>query len=143
MCGIFGFTALNDNTRPLVPLLAFAMEDRGRCSWGVTNGVQTHRSLGLISDSLLVPDWEGPVVYHTRASTVGATTLPNQHPFEFTGAAGHVIGVHNGGVSNWAALNRIHGRTCEVDSMHIFSNIANNMNIKIHRLNFINNSIHS
>src|SRR4029077_386684 len=56
---------------------------------------------------------------HTRAATMGATTIKNTHPF----VVGDVIGVHNGMVYNHYNLKKKYNRDYDVDSQHIFAHI--------------------
>jgi asparagine synthetase B (glutamine-hydrolysing) len=124
MCGIFGTSNLTPTTRAMMPFLAWAMEDRGKDSWGATDGREVVKKLGAITDSWELPEWERGI-FHTRARSVGAATVENAHPFEFESeAVGRVIGIHNGSIGNHDELNRKLGRNFAVDSMHIFAHIA-------------------
>lgn len=129
MCGLWGF-ATNQNVKNLAGaflVLALENQSRGRDSWGVCNG----RDLSIVKGlGTIERQWHkmpmrnrGILMGHVRASTVGATTVPNSHPFEFK-AKYHVIGAHNGHVSNWQELNKKYERQLEVDSMQIFAHIA-------------------
>lgn len=127
MCGLFGF-ATNENIKNLAgAFLVMALENqsRGRDSWGVYNGKELIKSLGTIERQWhKVPMRNhGVMMGHVRAATVGKETVPNSHPFEFKGKY-HVIGAHNGHISNWQELNKKYERSLEVDSMHIFAHIA-------------------
>lgn len=127
MCGLFGY-ASNENVKNMSgAFLVMALENqsRGRDSWGIYNGKELIKSVGTIERQ-----WHkipmrnrGVMLGHVRASTVGATTQPNCHPFEFKGK-NHVVGAHNGHISNWQELNKKYERTLEVDSMQIFAHIA-------------------
>jgi hypothetical protein len=111
----------------MAPFLAWEMVERGRDSWGVTNGLETVKHLGPILDTFEVPDWgPGPMLFHTRTASCGEKTLENQHPFSFMKAdgSGYVTGVHNGGIRNHDELNTKYSRNFEVDSMHIMAHIA-------------------
>lgn len=127
MCGLFGY-ATNENVKNLAgAFLVMALENqsRGRDSWGVYNGKELIKAVGTIErqwHKIPTRNW-GVMLGHVRASTVGATTMPNSHPFEFK-AKHHVIGAHNGHISNWQELNKKYERTLEVDSMQIFAHIA-------------------
>jgi predicted glutamine amidotransferase len=136
MCGIWGYSKLTDITWRMSPILALAMEERGKDSWSATNGVDTYKQLGPISDTF-GQFWPSPefaawprAIFHTRAASRGAVTIPNQHPFDYThdDETGvfirRVIGIHNGCINPHDELNKKYDRTCEVDSMHIFKHIA-------------------
>lgn len=107
----------------MTPTLAIAMEQRGDQSWGVTDGEFIHKQKGSITDTFVDCDLDGPV-YHTRMASVGAVSDRNAHPFHFE-AKNIVTGVHNGHISNYFALkNKYNRNDAEVDSEHIFMNIA-------------------
>lgn len=113
-------------TKHMTPILALAMESRGRAAWGVTDGDFTHRATSAISESFqeLNLGAKHGVIYHTRAPSCGSNIIPNTHPFEFTGPEGRIIGIHNGHIMNHEALDAKHGRSFAVDSMHIFAHLA-------------------
>jgi hypothetical protein len=129
MCGLFGF-ATNKSVKHLGgAFLVLAMENqtRGRDSWGVCDGrdLRIIKHLGNIErqwHKIPIRD-KGILMGHVRAATVGGNTQPNAHPFEFK-AKHHVIGAHNGHISNWKELNQRYERSLEVDSMQIFAHIA-------------------
>lgn len=134
MCGIFGFSRLTDVTRRMAPMLAWEMEDRGHDSWGVTNGHDTVKRLGMITKTWrtvrpLWSEWDR-AIFHTRAASTGAVTLENQHPFEIVAPAKdgtperHLVGIHNGVVMNHSDLNTKHDRHFDCDTPHIFSALA-------------------
>lgn len=141
MCGIIGFTRIDDDTAKLLPFLAWAMEDRGGQAWGMSNGVEIHKDLGPISGDwervcAIATEWWGqPLMVHTRAASVGDVKQANAHPWAFEKGTGKVvepsaaaiIGCHNGTLTNWWELNRIHDRHFAVDSQHCFANIAANL----------------
>ena len=132
MCGIFGFSKFTDACAKMAPFLAFDMSKRGRDSWGATNGWNTHKELGSITKTFHVPDWvaDGPVIFHTRGASVGEVNIPNAHPFQFPMKAdegeeiGHVVGVHNGAITNHIELATKYSRNFAVDSMHPFAHLA-------------------
>ncbi len=127
MCGIFGYATTTPIPRlwQITMHLALLNESRGKDSWGVTDGVNIIKDSGPISKELYkIPFGKrGTMIGHTRASTVGASTKANAHPFQFEHDGHKIIGVHNGGVANHAEMNKKYGRTSEVDSMHMFQHI--------------------
>lgn len=137
MCGIFGFSERTQFTTGMAPFLAWEMEDRGRHSWGCTNGMDLIRRIGPITSSWELPEWDGAMIFHTRAASCGAVTIENAHPFKFLKKGGDenvytdwIYGVHNGCISNHDELNKRHSRKFEVDSMHIFANLAEEKNME-------------
>lgn len=128
MCGLFGVQFKTNQVAIeqraiLAAVLATHMDRRGGDSWGVftpaTNKLK--RGLGWISAGLKAADLAKRDCYlaHTRRATTGHITKANAHPFRF----GRLVGAHNGMVSNHPTLNRVYGRTCPVDSQHIFLHI--------------------
>lgn len=127
MCGIAGYSCFKDYDNRIdiaMPILAIYMENRGRKSWGWTNGSdQVIKELGEISDGFN-PSFYGykQAALHTRQPTTGSVIAANSHPFKI----GDVIGMHNGVVRNHDALQKKYERTCNVDSEHIFHHINEN-----------------
>lgn len=125
MCGVFGFSKLTSRTRYMVPFLAYAMETRGNDSWGGSDGEEVIKKVGPISEGFMFPRQWKQAIFHTRAATVGAVSERNAHPFVVPRAdKAPIIGIHNGGVWNWEQLNGKYKRDCQVDSEHIFWQIA-------------------
>jgi hypothetical protein len=127
MCGIFGYSSTRaiENLDKIVLMLAWLNEDRGRQSWGFTDGVEVIKDVGPVSGAFRRLPWlnQGTLIGHTRAASVGGISKDNAHPFQYS-AERRVIGVHNGTLSNHAELNTKYNRTFEVDSMHIFKHLA-------------------
>lgn len=125
MCGIWGYDKSTTNTQFMAPALAIFMNDRGRASWGVTDGIRIHKKAQSIIDGFSEFGMS-PSTYHTRAASVGSVCDANAHPFtsdcERTGV--RVIGMHNGHINNHDDLDKMHGRNFAVDSQHIFAHIA-------------------
>lgn len=135
MCGIAFVSDLNERTIRLIPWLGFSIRSRGGDSWGMTNGLKTHRAMGPFTSAAnrlpLDDTWFGrPLMLHTRAASVGAVSEENCHPFDITGTARRVIGIHNGGISNHEALNQEFGRAYDCDSPHVFHHIADDLPTK-------------
>lgn len=128
MCGVLGFSKLTPRTRIMLPFMAFAMESRGDDSWGATDGNEVIKKTGPISESFTIPKHWKQCIVHTRAATVGEISTRNAHPFvvERSGKP-PIIGIHNGHVFNYKELNEKYKRTCQVDSEHIFHQLAANL----------------
>lgn len=152
MCGIFGFSRLTSLTKNMAPWLAWDMANRGTDAWGATNGVEIYKSLGSIIYGWRDWDkWERwkQGIWHTRAASVGkGDEIVNAHPFivekqtgkligaeevgkgycELEGVAPKdtIIGIHNGGISNWTELEKKYTdrKGFLVDSIHIFAQLA-------------------
>lgn len=127
MCGILGnqWTRPDRRTQLFISAIGVLMEDRGRHSagiWTPTWGVR--KWTGAFSDGMNAHALRGTAscIGHCRFATVGDPTVANAHPFVYK----HITGIHNGGVANWRELNKQYDRKFEVDSQHIFANIADN-----------------
>lgn len=129
MCGLFGFSKLNERTRDMARFLAYAMVYRGDDSWGASNGVDVIKELGPITNDFHIPLGWKEGIFHTRGASVGAVTQHNAHPFVVKHDGRRVIGIHNGGVRNYEELNNRYQRKCEVDSEHIFYHLAERRNL--------------
>lgn len=134
MCGIAGCGTLTDVTRRMLGYMMWDMERRGTDSWGATNGVDVHKTLGPITETWSeyeedIFSWDR-VILHTRGASVGDVTRPNQHPFISHNGVGDtwkktVVGIHNGCISNHEELAKKYpDRKFEVDSMHVFEHFA-------------------
>lgn len=133
MCGIFGWSVTNNKYLSVTKRIALSSvlqtmnDNRGGDSWGYyrLNDDGTFEVVKGLGNIVSTPSEEiarsKTVMCHTRKATTGAIKVENCHPFEVK----HIIGAHNGMVSNHTEMNKTHNRTCEVDSMHIFHNIAN------------------
>lgn len=136
MCGIAGWQlketeeGLTIFEKTVIALtLAEEMEQRGRDSFGGALWFEQgkdpviFRKTGRVllggRQMLEQATFTHQFLMHTRAATVGAVTEMNCHPFQ----CGSTLGVHNGGVANYAELNRKLDRKFDVDSQHIFAHI--------------------
>jgi len=129
MCGIAGYFSQGNKpstaTAVAIAILAREMETRGDHSWGCTDGEMVNRKLGKISKGFAVPKrLPSNFTLHTRFATTGKVKESNSHPFVVQREGRMVVGMHNGIISNHSTLNQKYGRTCRVDSQHIFENIA-------------------
>ena len=136
ICGIAGFSLSKTerlNSRRLAKLLAVNIQHRGRQATGVAwvtreGDLQIEKKPQLAED--FVKDlsmWKrtDTCLIHTRQPTGGSIHTPaNNHPIR----SGHIVGVHNGFLSNDDSLFRGMGipdrRVGEVDSEAIFAAIA-------------------
>ena len=135
MCGIAGFSHTTDVTRRMAPHLLWDIESRGKDSWGATDGLDTVRVLGPVTNTYvdnrdIIEGWER-TIFHTRGASTGEVTVENQHPFYFVegeentpGWKRSIMGIHNGIVNNHSELNRKYSRNFSVDSMHIFKHLV-------------------
>ena len=119
MCGLIGFTGNRQANPTIINQLLIANDKRGGHSTGYYDGEKFEkvlgRSLGLHQRVRQLKT--NQFIGHTRFSTHGARTLPNQHPFKY----GDVVGAHNGVVYNYLDVGKEFscGET-EVDSQMIF-----------------------
>lgn len=124
MCGIFGYNFERtrvDKTRKsmMVAVLALTNDTRGGDSWGFYNGTHLAHGIGDISNAAYQMIDSPIMMAHTRKATTGAITTENAHPFDI----GSIIGAHNGIITNHSELNSKHKRNYQVDSMHIFGHL--------------------
>jgi hypothetical protein len=126
MCGIAGYSCYGDFDERLniaITTLGLFMEDRGRKSWGWSDGKQVVKAVGELRSG-----WNDTffgykqAALHTRQPTTGAVKEANSHPFQI----GSIIGMHNGIVRNHDELQKKYDRKCDVDSEHIFYHINEN-----------------
>lgn len=131
---------MTDTTRRMLGFMMYDMENRGKDSWGATNGDVITKRLGPVTETWFdheeeIWSWDRAIL-HTRGASVGAVTIPNAHPFKFErhvdGAwVRTIVGIHNGHVGNHEELDKKYpdrrdafGHKLEVDSAHIFAAFA-------------------
>lgn len=131
---------MTDTTRRMLGFMMYDMENRGKDSWGATDGDNITKRLGPITESWFdheeeIWGWDRAIL-HTRGASVGAVTIPNAHPFKFEHKTNDVwdrtiVGIHNGHVGNHEELDKKYpdrrdafGHCLEVDSAHIFAAFA-------------------
>lgn len=135
MCGIAYISKLTPENLDAFLLLCYDMQDRGEDSFGFTDGARVWkwdkaftsvwRDTKGILESLV--ESNPSIIAHTRAASVGEVTVENSHPFRVIDPEDNsreVVGVHNGGIGNYTALNQQYNRDFKVDSQHIFAHIA-------------------
>jgi len=137
MCGIAGYSlskGVRINSKRISKEMLLAIEHRGHDAAGFafrdsTGAFQIHKAnmtaSQFVKRNLCVPLRQRTVIMHTRFATQGEPMFNvNNHPI----AAGSVVGVHNGHISNddrlFEAIERVTGynvRVGEVDSEAAFA----------------------
>lgn len=112
--------------------LARGMDGRGGDSFGVAklnsrNEIKLWKGLGRATGNIYLPSvaQASQLMLHTRKRTHGAISLENAHPIRH----GHIIGCHNGIVSNHHELNRKYERAFELDSCQIFEHMSKGLDV--------------
>ena len=113
----------------MVEVLVKESDRRGGDSWGVAAPMagthyEIYKGMGNLGDDKFAKCLSAfDTLYgHTRKATTGKAALRNAHPFQVN----HIVGAHNGMISNYTAMNKKYKRNCEVDSHHIFYHLAEN-----------------
>ena len=130
MCGIAGYHCIGEFDPRLnvaLAVLGIAMQDRGKHSWGFTDGKdEVVKVKGAFADGF---DGEllgrSTAMVHTRFGTVGAQTAENSHPFRI----GRILGMHNGQVYNHREFAQKYDIKYEVDSELIFHQLDANRDL--------------
>lgn len=132
-CGIYGVSMKPDANIEAVmakiKLLGTYNIPRGRDACGLFIDGQLYKGTGtrkLFSDFIEETDIPTPkdnlvVIGHNRASTRGANTEANTHPFLIND---RLVGVHNGTISNeevWAKKYELDSKKFEVDSQLLYT----------------------
>lgn len=124
MCGVCGVITNNKIDKKyanVLKSLLIANSERGTDSTGIAgvNGkAEIYKEVLPAIDFIdALPDLSKyhSVMGHTRFGTMGAVTRDNAHPFR----SGHIVGVHNGIISNWREILS----TARVDSQAIFRSL--------------------
>lgn len=130
MCGIAGYLCTRGYEPRLaaaVPLLGMFMQERGKHSWGMTNGSDVVKLEGAFAAG-----YEGQfagaerLLLHTRFATFGEKVKENSHPFLIKG----ILGVHNGQVYNHRTIAEKYDIDYKVDSEIIFHRLADGGSMK-------------
>lgn len=136
MCGILGFTRYTASPSQLIAatVMASKMSDRGKQSWGTTNGLTVAKDVGSITSTSILATHlgeqsfsPGGVVFaHTRASSHGSVSKQNAHPHILISdnAANMIIGVHNGTIAHPSMFKHNH-KKFEVDTQLVYDLIVN------------------
>jgi len=120
MCGLTGYTGNSIASPKIIQAIQLANDSRGGHSSGYYDGKEFVKCIGKNSKQL-IPHMKklNTTIFigHTRYSTHGETTIPNQHPFQY----GKVIGAHNGVLQNYIEVGEEYKcKETEVDSQMIF-----------------------
>lgn len=124
MCGIYGWQLPNGTVTlaervALAALLGRGNDTRGGESWGYWDGQHVAKGLNVILPLSVRIAASEVMMAHTRKATTGKVVAENSHPYQ----VGKILGAHNGMIFNHDELLKKHGRSYDVDSMHLFGHI--------------------
>lgn len=130
MCGLFGWCIKDDAPGDVVIRLASVLpllnETRGDhahgAAWAANDGtIHYNKVLGEAHNSAAMFMKSRLMLGHTRYATVGdKEKAKNAHPFAYK----HIVGAHNGSVTNWRQAANKWKVTAEVDSELLFYRLA-------------------
>jgi hypothetical protein len=116
----------NEQKAMIAAILAIGNDSRGGDSWGFYSFENMVKGLGDMSNHAKMLLNSNRLIGHTRKATTGSICTQNSHPFEI----GDVIGAHNGIITNHNEISKKYNRSFEVDSMHIFANLDEGIDLK-------------
>lgn len=125
MCGIAGYQviegqAFDERLKIALPVMTMFMRERGKHSWGWTNGTDIVKNVGDVAETFSSEvQGHSTSLLHTRHATTGDKTAENSHPFKIGG----ILGVHNGMIYNHATIANKYDYAHEVDSEVIFHHL--------------------
>lgn len=106
MCGIVGYSGINNFNEDKIKTLMFFNQERGKDSLGYYTTKGINKELGKVEDVFTTKEYKIPedklFIGHVRAATVGKVELKNAHPFQHD----NIVLVMNGTLTNHWSLAR-------------------------------------